>query len=47
MRLVVGGNALVGYTLPERYRDYWFIGVGAVEAGWVIHNYQLGIQVRF
>lgn len=41
------GNAAIAYALPAPYRRWWQIATVVVEAGYVAHNYHLGIRVSF
>jgi hypothetical protein len=41
------GHAVVSYLLPKPYRRIWQCMWIGIEAGYVTHNYSVGINVRF
>lgn len=41
------GHAAISFVLPERERKVWQYGTIAVQAGYVAHNYRIGLRVSF
>lgn len=44
-RLVV--HNLVGYLLPKKYKNIFYVSVSAYQAEAVFRNYELGIRMKF
>ena len=37
----------VGYLLPEKYSDYFYITVATMRTATILRNYQIGVRIRF